>query len=110
PIDDRINDQRRDLQTELSLKLLRFEKVEASRIRERMDELRIGQLLDVGNAHLDDRPQIAGKCRAKVSPKSFVQSFKRPHLILGDALRTLEVVDMHVEAGWLAMPRKDLRR
>ena len=55
---------------------------------------RVGELLDVGDDDLDDRPQVAREGRAEVSAEALVQGLEGPHLVLGDALGALEVVDL----------------
>ena len=62
-----------------------------------MREFAVGELLDVGDIHFDDRSQIPRKCRPEISPESFVQRFERPHLILGNPLGPLEIIGLNVE-------------
>ena len=45
----------------------------------------------------DDRAEVAGEGGAEVSPEAFVQGFQGPHLVFGDALGPLEVVDLDVD-------------
>ena len=51
-VDDRVDDQRADLQAQLPVELLGLEQVEAGRVRQRVDELGVGELLDVRDARL----------------------------------------------------------
>ena len=96
-VDDRVDDQRTDLQAELPVQLLGLEQVEAGRVRQAVDEFAVGQLLDVGDADLDDRPQVARNRGPEVSAETLVKGFQRPHLVLRDAFRPFEVVILNLD-------------
>ena len=70
----------------------RVEQVEAGRVFEAEDELAVGELIDAGELHLDDRPQQGRQRRAEIAAEALVQRLQRPHLLLADALGPLEVV------------------
>jgi hypothetical protein len=109
-VDDRVDDQRADLEAQLPVELLGLEQVEAGRVRQRVDELAVGELLDVRDGDFDDRAEVPGEGGAEVSPEAFVQGFQGPHLVLGDALGALEVVDLGSSSGMRLMLRGCCRR
>ena len=57
-----------------------------------MNELAIGQLLDGGDADLDDRSQESGERGPEIAGEAFVDGFQRAHLVLADAFGAFEVV------------------
>jgi hypothetical protein len=50
------------------------------------------KLLDMRDAHFDNRAQISRNGRPEISAKPFVQRFQRPHLVFADALGAFEIV------------------
>jgi hypothetical protein len=97
-VDDRVDDQRGNFQAKLPIELLGLEQIEAGGIGQGVNEFAVGQLLDVGDVDFDDGSQVAGEGRAEIAPKTLVQRLQGPHLIFGDALGTLEVVDVDIHA------------
>ena len=91
-IDDRIENRRIDVENQVPFERLGLEQVEAGRILEAEDELAVGELIDAGELHFDDRAQQRRERRAEVAAEAFVQRLQRPHLLLADALGPLEVV------------------
>src|SRR5260221_7889021 len=71
-IDDRIDDQRADLQAELPIQLLCVEQVETRRVRQRVNELAVRKLLNTGDGYFDDRAKIAGECHAEIAPETLM--------------------------------------
>src|SRR5439155_17520375 len=69
-IDDRINNQGADFQTELPIQLLRLEQIKAGRIGQRVNKLAVSELLNVGDVHFDNGSEVAGQRSPEISPKS----------------------------------------
>ena len=92
PVDDRIDDERRDLEADLPLERRTADEVEAGGIGQPADELRVGHLGRARHADLDDRAEEPRERRAEVPREGLVQHLERAHLVLRDALGTLEVV------------------
>ena len=86
------------------------QQVEAGRVFQAEDELAVGELIDAGELHFDDRPQQGREGRAEVAAKAFVQRLQGPHLLLADALGPLEVVGRDLLARPRRRPRRRRRR
>ena len=56
-VDNWVDDERADFQTELPLERSSCQQVEAGRIGQRVNEFAVSQLLDRGNAYFDDGSQ-----------------------------------------------------
>ncbi len=108
-VENRVDDQRTDLEAELPVERLSGDQAEAGRVGQTAQKFRVGHLLSLFDANLDDRSQEPGKGRSEVSCEPFMERLKRAHLVLADSLGTLEVVGADFNRFVLpAMPRKDL--
>ena len=69
-VDDRIEDRRVDVEDQVAFQRLGLQQIEASGILQAEDELAVGELIDAGELHFDDRC-AAGPDRAapKLRPK-----------------------------------------
>jgi len=77
-----------------------FTRLKQVGFRERVDEFRVGKLLDVGDGDFDDRPQIARQRGPEVSAEPFMQRLEGAHLVFADAFGAFEVVDLDVGLVW----------
>ena len=112
-VNNRVDNERADFQTKLSVQLLGPQEVKAGRVRQRVNELAVGELFDIRDGYFDNRAQVTRKRRAEIPAEPFVQRLEGPHLVFGNALGAFEIVDVNFEllvgGGGCAAPKHALR-
>ena len=77
-VDDRIEDRGIDVEDEVAFQRLRLQEVEAGGVLQAEDELAVGELVDAGELHFDDRCAAGRTGRRRSSGRTPRAAFARP--------------------------------